>query len=179
MSVARLYTVQKSRKDQGKCHKCGVELPAGSPYLYYYVGFRSNYKHVRCTKQECFPKPSERESSKTATILAAQENFDVSGMDSKDDIEAAVQEVGSSIQEVADEYQEALDAWENGNYELEEKKDHYEDQANEISNWTYEGDEEPEREEDEDEEAFQARWDEWIEQVRSEAQDAVDNIDFA
>lgn len=179
MSVARLYTVKKSRKDQKPCESCKMELPAGTPYLYYYVGFRSNYKHVRCTKSECFPKPSERESSKTATILAAQESFDVSGMDTKDDIEAAVQAVGDSVQEVADEYQEALDAWENGNSELEEKVSHYEDQANEISNWTYEGEAEPEQEEDEDEEAFQERWDEWIEQVRSEAQDAVDNIEFA
>jgi len=195
MSVARLYTVKKSRKDQKPCGKCGAELPAGTPYLYYYVGFRSNYKYVRCTKADCYPMPSERESSKIAPILAAQENFarNIDSADSPDDIAALVQEVGTAIREVADEYQEALDAWENGNYELEEKASHYESQADEPENWTWgEGDtdytlclEHDGREDEVGEEAIQncdacqENREQWLQECRDAAQEIVDNIEFA
>jgi hypothetical protein len=177
MSVQKLERVAKARKDQGKCTRCGDALPVGSPYQYWYPGFRSNYKIVRCMKPECTPAPSERETSKFASVMAAQEQFDVSLMDNKDDIEAAVQEFSSTVQELADEYEEALSAWENGNEQLEEKRDHYQEQADELANWTFEGDEEPEKEEDEDDDKFGERWAEWIDQVRGEAEEAVQNVE--
>lgn len=181
MSVQKIETVQKSRKDQGKCTKCGTELPAGTGYLYWYPGFRSNYKIVRCLKPECYPMPSERETSKAATIMAAQETFGnlINRQESVEDIESAVQEVGSAVREVVDEYEEALEAWENGNEQLQEKVDTYTDQADELENWEWDGEEEPEREEGEDEDAFSDRRSDWLEEVRDAAREAVDGIEFA
>lgn len=194
MSVAKVKVIQKSQKDQGKCGKCGVELPKGTPYVWWTVGFRSNHKYVRCSAASCFPRPSERESSKFVTILAAQEGFEdaIDTLTDKEEIESAVQEFGASVREVADEYREAADAWEHGNSELEEKADHYEGQADEVENWTYEGDDEPELcqthhdmdlepgdEKVENCEDCIERRDDWISEIREAAREAVQNIEQA
>lgn len=190
MSVQKIETVKKSRKDQGQCSRCRCALPVGSGYLYWMPGFRSNYKIVRCLKVSCFPKPSERETSKVATILAAQENSAEVIDDACDveEVETAVQEVGNSIREVADEYQEALDAWEHGNEQLQEKVDHYETQAEELENWSYEGDHEPGHcdnyehpDHDESDEYCDCEEKslQWLDEIRDAARDAVGNVDFA
>lgn len=194
MSVQKIETVKASRKDQGKCSKCGVELPAGTGYLYWSPGFRSRSKIVRCLKSECFPRPSERETSKAVTILAAQESFEdnVGSLDSPDDIEAAVQEVAEAVREVCDEYQSALDEWPNGNEQIQEKVDHYEDQASEIESWSWDGntdydlceehvgreDEVPEEEIQQCGVCQQLR-DEWLEECRNAAREAVQNVETA
>jgi DNA repair ATPase RecN len=191
MSVAKIETVKKSRKDQGKCSKCGVELPAGSGYLCWYPQFRSNYKIVRCLKSDCYPTPGERESSKAATILLAQESFHnlISQQESVEDIEQAVQEVADAVREVADEYQEALDQWENGNEQLQEKVDHYESQTDEADGWQWGGDSEPDHcdehgsrsdwEQDEIDacEDCQEKREEWLEECRDAAREVVDNVE--
>lgn len=192
MSVQKLESVKASRKDQGKCTRCGDELPAGSAYLYWYPGFRSKHKIVRCTKPTCFPRPSERETSKASVIMAAQESFNdnVDNLADKDEIEAAVQEVAEAVREVADEYQEALDQWENGNEQLQEKVDTYEQSASEIEDWTWDGADEPERcmnhldadwgdlatEECPD---CQTNHEHWVEEIKDAAREAVDNIELA
>lgn len=189
MSVAKVVRVEKSRKDQGKCGHCGDELPAGSGYVWWKMGFRSNYKHKRCLKTACFPKPSERETNKTATILAAQENFEenIGNLTEKEEIESAVQEVGAAVREVAEEYREAADAWEQGNSELEEKADHYEGQADESENWESDQGDEPEwcdLHEDassvdrgECTECMEKEED-WIQAIRDEAIEVVNNIEM-
>jgi chromosome segregation ATPase len=189
MSVAKVETVKASRKDQGKCEKCGTELPQGTGYRYFYVGFRSKFKHVRCMKAECAPRQSERESSKVATWYAAQETFEdqIDTLDTKDDVENAVQEAGAAARELADEYREAADAWESGNEQLEEKADHWESQADEIENWTFEGDEEPERCNDCENDDMHPgpegcsgcaeKRDEWLEELREAAREAVNNVE--
>ena len=192
MSVARVTTVTKSRKDQGKCGRCGKELPAGTGYLYWMPYFRSNYKAVRCLDTACYPPPSERESSKAATIYAAQESFDanVGELSTKDDIEAAVQEVADAVTEVKDEYDEALSNWEHGNEALQEKVDHYESQADELDGWQFDGadefelcDEHDEAEADREDEAVeaceqcQANKEEWIEEIREAAREAVNGVE--
>ena len=179
MSVQKLEIVKKARKDQGKCSRCGDALPAGSAYQYWYPGFRSNYKIVRCMKAECFPRPSERETSKASTILAAQEKFadNIGTLDSVEDIEAAVQEVADAVEEVREEYESALDSWENGNEQLQEKVDHYESQTYDVDGWNWDGEGEPEKEDDESDEDFATRQDEWIEEVRQAARDIVESIE--
>jgi hypothetical protein len=192
MSVARVETVKKSRKDQGKCGKCGTELPAGSAYLYFYVGFRSNYKQVRCLRAECFPRPSERESSLASSLLAAQESFhdQVATADSPEDIEALVQEVADAIDELKGEYETALESWENGNEQLQEKVDHYEDQHSELSSWSWDGNtdydlcsEHEGREDNVPEEeiqecgACQEKREEWLEECRDAAREVVDAVE--
>jgi hypothetical protein len=190
MSVARAKIIGKAQKDQGKCGRCGVELPKGSGYLWWTVGFRSNYKYKRCLKPECYPRPSERESSKFVTVLSAQENFEdtIDGLEDKEDIEAAVQEVGAAVREIAEEYREAADAWEHGNYELEEKADHYEGQADELESWEFGGSsewdlceehEDMDRDDDRIENCTECvtNRDDWLSEIREEAREAVQNVE--
>lgn len=187
MSVAKLHRVQRAQKDQGKCGKCGEELPKGSPYLWFTVGFRSHFKHKRCLKAECEPRPSERESSSFATVLAAQEAFEdnIDTLEDKDDIADAVQEVAEAVTELAQQYEEALEMWPNGNSQIEELRDHYQSQQDEIEGWQFEGDDEPEPcdehaeegEPDEDCEACDEKKQEWLDEMREAAREVVNNIE--
>ena len=193
MSIARVHTVAKSRKDQGKCGNCGQVLPKGSGYLYWLPYFRSNYKMVRCLDRACYPPPSVLESSKAATIYAAQESFEanVGDLITKDDIEAAVQEVADAVTEVKDEYDDALSSWEYGNEQLQEKVDHYESQAYELDGWQFDGadefelcDEHDEAEADRDDDAVEACEDcqhnkeEWLEEMREAAREKVNEVEI-
>lgn len=191
MSIARVYTTQKSRKDQKPCGKCGVELPKGTGYKYFYVGFRSNFKQVRCLKPECSPRQSELESSKVASFYAAQETFEdnIDSLDTKDDIEAAVQEVAEACGSLRDEYQEGLDAWEHGNEQMQEKVDHWDSMESELNSWTFDGNDEPDHcdehasrsdwEDDEVQECAdcQEKREEWLDEIREAAREAVNNVE--
>ena len=191
MSVAKITRVEKSRKDQGECGRCHTPLPKGTGYLYWLPYFRSNYKAVRCLNEKCFPPPSERESSKVSTIMAAQEAFDASidELDTRDDIIAAVQEVADAIEEVRGEYDDALSSWEYGNEALQEKVDHYESQHSELDGWEPDAEEYPEQCDEHDEldsetevvtnceECKQLRQD-WLEEMRGEARDKVGEVEF-
>lgn len=116
MSQARIEYVKKSRKAQKPCEKCREELPVGSAYLYFYVGFRSNYKRVRCMKTECFPTRGERESSLLGEVYDAQDNAEktIQEAESWDDIKLALDEVAEACRNVASQYEEASTD-ENGN----------------------------------------------------------------
>ena len=109
MSIARVNRVTKSIKP-GKCEKCGVDLPKGSPYLWYKVGFRARYKHVRCTSGTCFPKDSERESSMLSEVYAAKESAEetIQSADNADDMNSAIQDYAQAIRDLADQYEEAM-----------------------------------------------------------------------
>lgn len=194
MAVQKLHRVDKSRKDQGKCGRCGDPLPAGTGYQYWVPGFRARYKNVRCLKPECTPTPAERETSKAATILFAQEGFnrDIGALDSPEDIEAAVAEVADAVTEVRDEYQEALDSWENGNEQLQEKVEHYEEQLQEIEYWSWDGptdydlcEEHDGREDNVPEEEIQdcggcqQNRDAWLDDCRTAAEEVVNSVETA
>lgn len=47
--MARVTHVEKARKDQGTCSKCGDAIPKGAPYRHASPGFRGS-KIVRCMK---------------------------------------------------------------------------------------------------------------------------------
>lgn len=187
MSVAKLHEVKKSMKDQGKCENCGEELPKGSAYRWYIIGFRSTYKHKRCTKATCFPLPSVRESSLFSSVLAAQEAFEdsIDELEDKDDIEAAVEEVASAVEELKNEYEDALELWPNGNEQLQEKVDHYDGQLDELQGWSFEGDDEPTLCEEhvevgeagEDCEECEQNKQEWIDEMREAAREVVSGIE--
>ena len=111
MSQARITTITKSVKP-GVCEKCRTELPPGSAYRHFKVGFRSRYKHVRCMEAACTPRPSELESSKLSEVYAAQEDAEdqLDELDADataDEITEVVTALGEAIQAVADEYEEA------------------------------------------------------------------------
>lgn len=179
MSVARVHTITSATSDNGyergerppgidpktnkrfrplrgaprpgmrKCGKCGDELPKGSTYLTFAVGFRG-HDQVRCTKKSCYPKPSERESSLVSSILSAQEDADENiaalewAGDAQDIIDALYAErdmVAEAIDEVRQQYEdadEAMGGHQGSNYEraqtLESSKD-------EVEQWSPDDDE--------------------------------------
>lgn len=59
--MPRVTTVEKARKDQGKCSKCGDLILAGHKYKWwaFMVGGRGGPKIKRCGKPECAPKPQD------------------------------------------------------------------------------------------------------------------------
>jgi hypothetical protein len=135
MSQARLSYVKSSRK-AGKCEKCGVELPPKSAYRYFYVGFRSNWKHIRCMDAACNPKMSELESSKLAQVYAAMEDAESSirSCTDWDGIKEALDDLSNSIRDTASEYEEASQT-PNGdvfNTDAEERAQNLESAADEI-----------------------------------------------
>lgn len=131
MSIAKVTLVQKSMKD-GVCEKCRVELPKGSPYRWFKVGFRSRYKHVRCTSSACNPRYSELESSSKSNLYAAVEDFESNEFEEIDDVQAAWDELVGAFDEYASEARDALDSWENGNAMLEERAEAAEEAHGEV-----------------------------------------------
>lgn len=176
MSVARIYPTTKSRK-VWTCGSCGTVLPIGSPVLSFAVGFRG-YDQKRCTKPECYPSLSQRESSAVATVYAAQENFDLGSCTSLDDLVNAVQDVADACDEVADEYEsnEMIEV----NQDLQERADTVRSAGEELEGWDADLDEEPtEDDEDEDEgEDFDTRHEAWLDEARAVAQEAIDSMEL-
>ena len=171
MSVAKIESVKKTREER-TCEKCRSTIAKGEPYLWFRIGFRSNHKHIRCTKSTCYPKPSERESrDRIASIMAEQEEFDPQSYDSLEGMEDAVHQLAETLREQAESYREAsTDDYGNVfNPENEERADTLEASADDIESWTFD-DEEPE-------DGTEAH-DEWLEALREAAREAVDNIEL-
>lgn len=114
MSLARVNYVEKSRKDN-VCGNCRTALPKGSAYRWFTVGFRSNYKRVRCMSSACSPKQSELESSLLSEVYAAMESAEetINGTEpgDYDGIRDAFNEVNEAIQSVASQYREQDEAF--------------------------------------------------------------------
>lgn len=191
MSIAKLHWIKRALKDQGKCGKCGDELPPGSAYIWWTTGFRSSFKQKRCTKPECSPRMSQRESrDKIAQVMAAQEDFDLSGAESLDEIKDAMQEVAGIAREMADEYHTAAqDA--NGNIfneQANESGDRLDEVADELDSWEPSNteppgcDKHPENVQDGDgDETCDECADEldaWLTEVKDEANDAVSSMEL-
>lgn len=175
MSLARLYTTQKSRK-VWTCSKCRTELPVGSKVISFAVGFRGREQRRCGDKPGCYPKPSERESSLVASIYAAQEELDLSACESTVDLESALEDVAGACDEVADEYEsnEMYDV----NADLQERAEAVRNAGDELRNWS--PDEEEPQEEDflGRESTYQKVHDEWLDEARASAQEAVNSMDL-
>jgi hypothetical protein len=182
MSVARVTTVAKARKAQRPCGKCRKEIKVGDPYLHFAVGFRG-YKQVRCTDTACYPKVSERESSKIATIYAAQEDIDFSQLTDRDDIVAEVNQLADVIREIADEYREASTD-DNGtvfNVDAEERADILDSAADECDSWEPSEEVEPcEAHTDKPDDTCDAciEAEDVLERIRSEADDFINGLEL-
>ena len=109
MSLAKVNVVSKSRKP-GTCEKCGTDLPVGSEYRWFTVGFRSHHKRVRCMQPECAPKDSERESSLLAEVYAARENAEeqIANATDAEEMQSIIEEYAEAVREVASQYEEAM-----------------------------------------------------------------------
>lgn len=177
MSVARITTVKKSRKEW-KCGKCGDEIKKGEPVLHFAVGFRGLEQH-RCAMPGCFPKPSERESSAVASVLAAQEEFDVSNASSLEELEEAVSAVSEAATEVAEEYEnnEMFEI----NQDLQERAETLNSAAEALEGWQDDLDDIPVEEEEDswlDHDSFEEAFDDWIEEARRVAEEAVNEMEL-
>lgn len=193
MSLARVTRVNRAMKEQGVCGHggCTTLIRKGDPYLWFKVGFRSRYKHVRCVDH--FPRQSDRESSLVASVYVAQEDFgdQLASLESVEDIRDAIAAVADAAREVAGEYDTAAtdDNGTEWNTTAVERRDQIESAADDLESWEP-GSDEPERcelhEDDDDPESEDVEAcpdcgqnrDEWLEAVRSSAQEAVDGMDL-
>lgn len=189
MSLAKVTHVARAAKPAGPCtfSSCSVVIGKGDPYQWWKVGFRSHHKHVRCVDHP--PRQSERESSKIASVYAAQESFE-DGLDQLTEVEEivdALQEVADAMREVASEYEESSTD-DNGtvfNQDAADRAETLEASADELESWSPSDDEPNTCEEHEDEgdtvedcaDCVELR-DEWIDGVREEARSAVNDAEL-
>lgn len=197
MSVARVYVVKKARKAQRPCSKCGAAINPGDGYRYWEPYFRSNYKVTRCMKSECTPRPSERESSAMATVLAAQESAEdtISAWTGEDgsvsELESARDSVVEALDEVIDQYREADENFGGGGMtQSGERADDLESQKDELESVDFEEFDESSWEQCEDaetddhdqdtcddcQEARSQAIQDWADEQRSILEDALGNI---
>lgn len=179
MSLAKINQISKVRKVT-KCEKCGDTIYIGQPAVKFAVGFRGRTQ-VRCSKSACFPKPSERESSLVSSAYAAQEDADVFGAGSKEELEEIRNDVASAVREVASEYEnsEMFDK----NYDLQERADMLNSAADELENWEPAEDEPTEEEEEwtidgTDYSDFDEAHDAWLEAARNALEAAIDQMEL-
>jgi len=165
VSLAKVNQIKRVRKS-GTCEKCGLEIKVGDPAVRFAVGFRGMTR-TRCTKPECFPKPSERESSLVADAYAAQEEVDLSTAGGLEDLETARDDVVTAVREVAGQYEdsEMFDR----NEDLQERAETLNTAADTLEEW------EPEDEEPEEDEEAQAAW---LEAARESLQAAIDEMEL-
>jgi hypothetical protein len=165
MSLAKVNQIGRVRKP-GKCEKCGLEIKVGDPAVRFAVGFRG-FTRTRCTKPECFPKPSERESSFVADAYAAQEEVDVDGAGNLEDLNQIRDDVANAVREVAGQYEdsEMFDK----NEDLQQRAETLNEAADELENWEPEG-EEP----TEDATEYEA----WLQQARESLSLAIDGMEL-
>lgn len=145
MSLARLYTTKKVRKDW-TCDKCGAPIRKGiDGRISYAVGFRG-FERTRCLRPECYPTLADRESSAVAEIYAAIEGMNLAECGSLEDVESAVGDVQAAIDSVKDEY-ESNEMFEI-NEVLQERVSMLEEASQSLDGWSDGLDEAPEEEPD-------------------------------
>jgi hypothetical protein len=175
MSLAKLHITNKSRKEW-TCGKCREIIPVGSKVIRFTVGFRGRPQE-RCSKSECFPKPSDRESSAVSSVYFAQEEADPYECKTLDDLYACRDEVASAAEEVADEY-ESNEMFER-NYDLQERAEILRGAADELSGWEPENDEPTEDSWNPEEfKTFQHEWEAWLEEAQESLKAAIDEMDL-
>lgn len=124
-----------------KCSVDGEPIQKGERYYWWKPGFRSRYKVIRCMKHA--PKPSETNSSKLSTIMAAQETAEEAldalvGYETSD-IEQIVNDVAQAFEDVAEEYRDAAEASPTGlifGEDYNEKADTLENSASDLQSWS-------------------------------------------
>lgn len=179
MSLAKVHLVKKARKDQGKCGHCGIDLVKGNPYIHFTVGYRGP-TFRRCTKPECAPLPSERESSLVASVYAAQEEFSLDGCDTLDAIKENITVVAEAAREIGEQYESNNnDNFNGGNSDLQERADTLNNYADELEGW------EPDSEEPEEEnwdaesyETFEEAHQAWLDEAKQSAESVVNETEL-
>lgn len=131
MSLARVHRMNRVRKEW-VCGKCREEIPVGAGRLAFAVGFRGR-EQTRCLKPECYPRPSERESSLVADVYAAQESVDFTTCETTEEFRETLQEIIDACEDVVSQYQDH--PMFDNNYDLQERAEMIEQAGEELSNW--------------------------------------------
>ncbi len=205
MSVARVYVSPSFAARKGKtikCESCGRAIEKGQPYRWFKVGFRSNWKHIRCMRSECTPRRSTLESSKMSGIYAAIEtaedsigavDWNGSAEDVVSSLKDALETAGSEFEDVASEYSEAAYSMGGAGESMQNVADSIENAASDLQSWDP-NDEEPDFEQcesdahnDEDKpvekgdtdlcEECRTIADEWVQSVKDEATEALNDAE--
>lgn len=180
MSLAKINQVGRVRKVT-ECEKCGDKIWIGQPAVKFAVGFRGRTR-TRCAKPECFPKPSERESSLVSSAYAAQEDADVDGAASLEDLNTVRDEVAGAVREVASEY-ESSEMFEK-NYDLQERADLLNSAADTLEEWEPEDEEPTEEDRNTWEHAgteyptFEEAHDAWLDTARDSLSSAINDMEL-
>lgn len=187
--MPRVNRIQKCRKSPGKCGKCGIEIKPGDPYLFWAFNPRfGGGKHIRCTKLDCGPKPSELTSSAYLGAIADIQNREMPG-NTADELESGIEDIKNEIEQLRDEQQEKRDNMPESlqdsptgemlgeradacdsaisdleSIDLEDLRQHEEEEPTRGDPQWLEANPEPQRQEGETDEHFQARYETWQEQ---------------
>lgn len=144
--MARVTTVKRSQKDQGRCEKCGKDLPAGSAYKWCAPragSFARGHRRVRCLDCPSW-RPSETTSSSArSAVYGAQEAAEdrLSDWDREDaeELRSILTDAAEGVREGAECYRESQSNMESGfgtstsiSDELGEKADTLESAADEL-----------------------------------------------
>jgi len=135
--MPRVHRINKARKPQGNCPRCGTAITVGMPYLKW--AFRYGGTHKRCVN--CPPKPSELTQSEIlGAAYGISEQYDPHSCESIEDLREMQQEVVDEIEQIVDLIQEKLDNIESGcghtdlpvYEELESRREMYEEWKQEV-----------------------------------------------
>lgn len=202
--MPRVTTVNKARKAQGSCGKCGAKIKKGDSYRWW--KFRYGGRRVRCMKPECAPKASDlTQSAFYGTLYSIEESLsdaiaafesggepdDLAGelRTAADDLRNLGEECGSSLENMPEGLQQGDTGQmlENRRDECESKADEMESAADELEGlelWddsaAFAESEGLTPEDSESEEAFQSRLEEAMEAANEETRSgAVPDVDLS
>jgi len=132
--MPRVNTVQKARKAQGRCGRCGSEIGVGDGYRW--IKFRHGGRRIRCLASECRFRASDLTQSKMSEVYAAQENAEdsIGGCGSIEDLKALAEETAGAIREVSEQYQESADNI-HESFSESTTADECEEKAQELESW--------------------------------------------
>lgn len=191
--MARVTTVNKARKDVGKCSRCYTEIKAGDSYRWAKPGRRGR-KVFRCMAVTCRFRPSDLTTSdKLSRTYGAQEcaEDDVDSWTGKDgsvdDVKQALDTCAEEVREVAEEYRESAqnirenisesptaDECDEKAESLDDWAQELEDAAQELEDFEHGSEDAPADGEEESEERAEERQD-WVDSVKEAAHEVLGN----
>lgn len=174
--MPRVKTIQKARKAQGQCGKCGCKINKGDAYRKW--AFRFGGRHVRCMKPECSPKQSDLTNSPFLSTLYKIQETTFDGEDASD-LESQRDKVVGELQSLLDDTQGSLDNMPEGLQQgstgemLQERISTLEDAINTLENvdCTIE-----DKEEDETDKDFETRSKDRVQEIEDELDTALADI---
>lgn len=159
------------------CQVCGEPVQPGEVYHTWKFNRGARYwQHKKCG----FPKRSMLTNSKMGTVYDAVDSFDVSAVESTDEIKELLAQVAEAARSVAEEYGESADtiedSWPSGTPVSEACRATSEElhsYADTLENWEP-SQEKPEMDEaDGDEQEYNETVEDWLQHMRDEASDLV------